>query len=241
MPKNDNQASVRSAGIFLAGPGTFTVLVALWVGWAQPAFPHPSQAQSLTLAAVLPVLALATLGIWLAARANMTAEPFRRGGLARGIGIGLIAGLLTGGIVLALDRFSQFSAYAAGQLGVASLHVGFPASLLVYGAGAILVESIYRLIPLGLLYFLFGHVILKDRHAPLVFWILAVLVSAIEPASQSSVLEAGRPLFAVLVVLIFLVNLGEAALLRRCGWPAPIALRLALYGIWHVVGGLIFA
>jgi hypothetical protein len=41
---------------------------------------------------------------------------------------------------------------------------------------------------------------------------------------------------ALLMAVMFVVNVFEAVELRRYGWPAPILFRMAFYGVWHCFG-----
>jgi hypothetical protein len=71
------------------------------------------------------------------------------------------------------------------------------------------------------------------------FWVLAVLMSTIEPITQSVVLQV-LPLytFGFVVLQQFGANLAQAALFRKYGFLASITLRIGFYVIWHLVGSL---
>ena len=69
------------------------------------------------------------------------------------------------------------------------------------------------------------------------FWILALVTSALEPADQVGFLAGHLELIVVIGGLTFGVNVFEAHLFRRYGFLAPLAFRLAYYAVWHVVGG----
>jgi hypothetical protein len=57
--------------------------------------------------------------------------------------------------------------------------------VLFYSGGAVIVEALYRLILITLPLWLIANVILRRRGQTQVFWVLALLVSALEPAAQS--------------------------------------------------------
>jgi hypothetical protein len=201
-----------------------------------PEFAHPSQAQALSLVVVVPILMLALLGIYVAARTELTADAMdmagRRTMLLHAIGGGIMLGLLT----VAADYLSGFSNMVAQTLGVASIHIAFPESAMVYAAGAVLVECLYRFIPVSLLYGLIM-LLTRGRYRAAVFWTLGTLTALIEPLSQAPLVGQASGLLAPLFGLIFLFNLSEVWLWRRYGWIAPIISRLCFYAIWHVIVG----
>ena len=72
-----------------------------------------------------------------------------------------------------------------------------------------------------------------------VFWILAVLSSLIEPATDLDGLRVGASLAIVGAQLVpdLLLNLTQVVMFRRYGFFASIVTRVAMYLIWHVAYG----
>ncbi len=147
-----------------------------------------------------------------------------------------LAGLAAGVVPFALDALTGFVDILAAAAKTPRIHVAFPASLLFYSAGAIVLETAYRLVLLTVPVWLIGNVLLQGRGRAVVFWIVAVLVSALEPAAQMSLVPGHAALMTAVGVLAFAVNLFEAGLMRRCGFLAPVAFRVSYYLVWHVGG-----
>src|SRR5262249_31713451 len=125
-------------------------------------------------------------------------------------------------------------------VGVPSLNVAFPASILFYSAGAIMIEVIYRLILIALPFWLISRVILRNRGRTAVFWVLAIVVSALEPLEQASLVpHLGLALVLILSSVTYAMNLYGALLLWRYGLLASISFRLGYYIVWHMVGSVL--
>jgi hypothetical protein len=150
-----------------------------------------------------------------------------------------LVGLGLGVSNLTLQAFTGFVQIMAAAANVSSINVAFPASLWFYSGGAILVETLYRLIPITLPLWLISNVILRKRGQTQVFWVLALLTSALEPAEQISFLAGHPALMLVAGGATYGMNVFEAHLWRRYGFLAPLGLRLAEYFVWHVVGSVI--
>lgn len=238
--KMDRPRPALNALLFALIPAAAALGVALLVAADPPDFAHPSQAAALNLGALAPFLFGGVIGVYLSIASRMTADP-TGSGLTRMLLLSLASGAAFGFAALAADHFAGFSKLIAARLGIASIHIAFPASAYVYAAGAIAVECLYRLIPVSILYALIARVVLKGRGEGAVFWTLAFLSSLSEPLSQAPLAGAEPGLVWVLFGFIFLFNLSEAALWRRFGWPAPILSRLAFYAVWHVVFGPMLA
>jgi hypothetical protein len=230
------RAAALNALLFALVPAGATVAIAVYVSANPPEFAHPSQAAALQLAALAPILVGGVIGVFVSISARMTADPLQ-GAFGSMLLRSLASGAVFGAAALALDYYSGFSTRIAAQLGIASIHIAFPASAYVYAAGAVAVECLYRLITVSILYAIIARLILRGRGEAVVFWTLAVLSSLIEPLSQAPLVGAELSLVWVLFAFIFAFNLVEAALWRRFGWPAPILSRLAFYAVWHVVFG----
>ena len=206
--------------------------------WPWPV-PIPSQAQVLQPAAALVILLLGTIGVTLSSRVGLPSAPdirhARRWGELLVTTVG--AGLIFGAALFGLDAAAHLTEGALNALAVRWVNVPLPASIPHYAAAAVLVECLYRLFPIPVLGWLIGRVLLKGRGMGGVFWVLAVLTSLLEPASQFALARPGAlAAIAGLITLTFAANLFEAYELRRHGWPAPILFRLAFYAVWHCFG-----
>src|SRR5439155_1092200 len=76
---------------------------------------------------------------------------------------------------------------------------------------------------------------LRGRGREMIFWILAVLTSVIEPASQDlPSLRAGTELAVALnFAPDYVLNFVQAVLFRRSGFLSAIIVRVAFYLGWH--------
>jgi len=90
-----------------------------------------------------------------------------------------------------------------------------------------------------LLLWLVSNLLLRGRGQTPVFWILAVLSSLIEPATDLDGLRVGASLAIVGAQLVpdLLLNLTQVVMFRRYGFFASIVTRVAMYLIWHVAYG----
>jgi hypothetical protein len=232
-------ASVRRSLLVYLAIVVYLVLAKILLDRASVDASAPSQAAALSWP-VIGFLALAGgCSVWLGPRAGLhrlwepSISPRRWLLFPATIGLGL------GVVNLAFQAVTGYARIVAEAAKVTSINVSFPESLAFYSSGAIVVESLFRLIPITLLLWLTAQVILRGRGHATVFWILAVLTSALEPAGQLGLL-AGHPVLMLVVGLaMYGVNLGEAGLFWRYGFLAPLAFRLAYYLVWHVVGSLI--
>jgi len=130
-------------------------------------------------------------------------------------------------------------------LGLEIPMVAFPLSVPVYLSGGILMEMVFHLIPMVLLVWFFANVLLKQRWQEQVFWIVAILLSLLEPAAQMvGMYQMGiisSPVLAVVLFsFIFAANLVPLYFFRRYGFLAPITWRLSNYLIWHIIWPIVF-
>lgn len=143
-------------------------------------------------------------------------------------------------------------AFGIGQVILVSLTleleipmVVFPLAVLVYLSGGILMEMVFHLIPVVLLVWFFANVLLKQRWQEQVFWIVAILLSLLEPVAQTAgMIQMGiisSPVLAVILFsFIFAANLVPLYFFRRYGFLAPVTWRLSNYLIWHIIWPIIF-
>jgi hypothetical protein len=151
----------------------------------------------------------------------------------------VVVGLGLGTVNLIFAAFTDSAQIMAEAANVPSINVPFPESILFYSGGAIVVEAVYRLILITLPLWLTANVVLRKRGQAAVFWVLALLTSALEPAGLVGFLAGHPALMLVMAVGGFGINLFEAYLFRRHGFLAPLAFRLAYYLVWHITGGVI--
>lgn len=197
-------------------------------------YPHPSQAESLKLLSVLPVLFLG-LGaslIW-DKYIMLNNQPSISFNSIKFIGIGIGVGLL----FVLIDAAIGFSKLLSLKMGVTSIHLELPFSIFVYTAASIIVESIYHLIPIGILFWIISHLLLKGKGKKYIFWILAVIFSLLEPISQLVAFELFSVSVFILGILIFSFNLLLCFVMLRYGVLTAILTRWSFYIVWHVLVG----
>ena len=229
--------SWRDLTLFALGPG----LLAAAVAWAYADHPWhvPFAPQALFYQPQMfaPVLALGALGVWLSSRTGLPSAPAfaDRARWLRLVGYSLALGLVFAGISAGLDRLAGLARIGAQALGAHAINVPFPASIAHYAFGSVIQECELRLVPIPILLWLISTVLLRGRGRLRVFWILAVLTSALEPLGQGMTLAARAPMLALAVGGIeFAGNLVWAELFRRYGWLSPLLVRLAMELAWHV-------
>jgi hypothetical protein len=147
-----------------------------------------------------------------------------------GIGLGILA--------IATDSLTGWTQFVAAKMKIQSIHIDFPASLLIYPGGAIIVNILYRIFPIPLLLWLISNVIFKGRMQNRIFWILAILLALIEPFSDLGLKELGYPTMVAVFSQDYALNLLESWLFRKFGFLTPILMRISFYLIWHVLWGL---
>lgn len=128
-----------------------------------------------------------------------------------------------------LQAFTGSVQVLAAAANVSWINVAFSASVLFYSAGAVILEALRRWILITLPLWLIANVILHKRGQTQVFWVLALLASALEPAEQITLLAGHLQLMRVSGVGLHAINV----------FLAPVGFRLARYFVWHIVGGLI--
>jgi hypothetical protein len=188
---------------------------------------------------LLPIwAATGLLGIELARRTSFPEAWGGRGSNRQRLLVPALLGLGLGLLAVATDLQTNWADLAAAKHGLASIHIDFPASAIVYPGGAVIVEVLYRLLPLPLLLWLSSSLALRGRGREQAFWALAILLSLVEPLSQDlSLQEFGTGVMAAVFVQDYALNLSQAALFRRYGFLSAIALRVVFYLVWHVAYG----
>lgn len=179
---------------------------------------------------------LGSIGILLAIKSGF-AQPWDKSiSLALRFYYPILIGLSLGTLAVRVDSQTHWADWVAQQLKIATIHIPFPASLPIYLGGAIIVEIVYQIFPIALLYFLISKVIMK-KDSPVVFWVLAVLTSLLEPAGSISLYKHSL-VAAVLVVSHDAVNLSQAWFHKTAGFISALLVRVGYYLIWHILWGL---
>lgn len=211
----------------------YLVLVKLSITWFPDAFRSTAQAAVFAWPMIAVLTVLGPGGLWLLRRNGLPAFWNQRGSLARPVLWGIALGLLA----IGTDLLTGWTEVVARKLGMASIHIDFPASLLIYPGGAVIVDVIYYLVPIPLLVWLISGVLLKGRHREPVFWTVGALAAAIEPLTQD--LGYPGPAWVMLLLLAedYALNLAQVVLLRRDGFLAAVLLRVSFYLVWHVAWG----
>ena len=151
--------------------------------------------------------------------------------------IPVVAGALFGALFLATDLITGLARLQQERFNIPATDLPFPASLFIYSAGAIFLEVVFRLLPIPLLLGLFSIFVRHERAREIFFWILAILTSLIEPASQSVGTQVLPPLAMGFVILQqFGFNLLQAGFFRKYGYLASIIARIAFYVPYHYLG-----
>jgi hypothetical protein len=189
---------------------------------------------------MIGVVALAgSISVWLGPRVGLPGLWDTSISTRKRLLLPAIMGLGLGVVTITLQALTGFVQVLAAAANVSSINVAFPASLLFYSAGAIVLEALYRLILITLPLWLMANVIFRKRGQTQVFWVVALLTSALEPAKQITFLGGHPALMLIWGGATYGLNFFEAHLFRRYGFLAPLGLRLTYYLVWHIVGGAI--
>lgn len=154
----------------------------------------------------------------------------------------IVAGLAV--LAILIDQVTHGTKFIEMQSGEASFNIYFPPSLFVYTGGIVLVEAIFRVFTILFFLWLISNLILCGHGQQRTFWILAVVLSLIEPVTQGLGIVFLKPSASPLMLLMtqflpyfvtnYPLNLGQAAIFRKYGFLASFAMRLGFYLIWHV-------
>ena len=151
-------------------------------------------------------------------------------------------GVALGVIAIITEKLTHWTEIVAAKMNLPSIHIAWPASLLIYPGGAIIVEVVYRIFLVPLLLWFVSSVILRGRQQERTFWIIALATALLEPISQdlhAVIAGPSRGTFAVVFVEDFVLNILQAWLFRRQGFLSAILLRVVFYLFWHILWGLI--
>ena len=216
----------------------YLVLVKMVITFVPAVFRSTAQAKVFAWPAIAIFSAVGLLGVVLAERTGFPTawggelSPRRRllAPTLWGLGLGVLA--------IVTDVLTGWTKIVAAQMHLPSIHIEWPASMLIYPGGAIIVEVIYRLFLIPLFLWLISSVILRGRSQDQVFWALAALTSLLEPLSQdlAGVLHGPMRLaFAAVFAEDFALNFVQAAMFRRYGFLSAVWVRVVFYLLWHVL------
>jgi hypothetical protein len=226
----------RSLRIFL-WLVAYLVLVKLTLGLFPAVFRSPAQAKVFDWPFLALWAALGFAGVTLSERTGF--PPAWEKGSARsrllipafwGIGFGLLA--------IATDAATGWTEAIAAKLSQPSIHISFPASVVIYPGGAVIVEILYRLFPIPVLLWIVSSLILRGKGRDATFWTLAALTSLLEPLGDLGLRDQGLPTMAAVFVQDYALNFTQAWIFRKRGFLASIVVRVAFYLVWHILPGL---
>jgi hypothetical protein len=190
------------------------------------------QAAMFTWPVVIILAVLGFIGLWLTRRTGFPDLWDAYISNKQRLLIPTLLGLGTGAILVLLDLIQP----------VGEIHIPFPFSIPYYAYAAIASEILFRLFPIPLFVWLFSSLLLKHRWQEQIFWGVAIVLSLPEPLAQIGVTyQMGmldQPILTLLLAtVIFGANLISAYLFRKSGFLAPLAMRLSIYLVWHVIYG----
>lgn len=199
------------------------------------AFAAPDQAALFQWASLAAISVAGLIGVVLSRRTGFPEAWDERISNRQRILIPVLLGLAFSVIPVVLDSATHYTRLIDARHGLAQQYTGFIPMLLGFTGGAIIVEVVYRLLPIPLLLWLFS-LILKRKGQERIFWILAVLTSAIEPLTSIQDMQVIPGLvMPVVAANIYAFNFAQAAMFRKYGFLAAILVRAAFYVVWHAV------
>jgi hypothetical protein len=225
----------NSAKVWL-GLVAFLILVELFITFVGAGLERDPRVALFSWPSIAVFALVGLAGVWLSHRTGFPAAWDPRISNRQRLLYPALIGLGFGLLVVARDQFTHGIELFLAQTGLATFNAPFPGSLLFYAGGAIIVEVVYRLLPIPLLLWLISNLILHGRAQAQVFWVLALLSSAIEPLTQDlAILRAATPLvFAAHLVPDYALNFTQAVMFRRYGFFASLVVRWAMYLVWHI-------
>lgn len=224
-----------------AGLMAYLVAVKLVLIFLPNVFRSPAQAAVFAWPALAVWTVLGGIGVYLADRTGFPPPWAEADSNAKRVWVPTGFGLALGILAIFTEKLTHWTEIVAVKMNLPSIHIAWPASVLIYPGGAIIVEVVYRIFLIPLLLWLISTVLLRGRQQERIFWILAALTSLLEPVSQdlhAAITGPSRAAFAVVFVQDYVLNLSQAWLFRRYGFLSAIWLRVVFYLLWHVGWGL---
>jgi hypothetical protein len=228
----------RPLAVYLGLMG-FLVVVKLVLTFLPELFRSPAQAAVFEWRFLALWTVLGSLGVVLSERTGFPDPLDERIGTRARWGVPAAIGIGLGLLAIATDAVTHWTRFVAAKMHLATIHIEFPASVLVYTGGAVIVEVIYRLFPIPLLLFLISNLLLRGRGQEKTYWILAVPLSSVEALGDLGLRELGFGTMAAVFAQDYALNLAQAWVFRRAGFLAAIVVRVVFYLIWHVLWGLV--
>jgi hypothetical protein len=241
-PQTYRQTLINSAAVWLGLMIYWLIADVLLARFPAPPTGRQIEPEGWGALAVFAVLGL--IGVTFAARTGFPAAWNARIPAAHRLLLPFAVGVGFGGAAIVIEKLTRSLEILEGVFGPAT--VAFPSSLLVYTAGAIKWELLFLLLPVPLVLWLISGVVLRGRGQSRMFWGLAALSAAIEPAMQGIPLlilangAVGPAAFAAYAVHSYAFNFAAAVSFRRYGLLAPVLVRLGNYLVWHVAFGNFF-
>lgn len=117
------------------------------------------------------------------------------------------------------------------------MNIPYPESLVFYPVIAFFVEIVFHILPFTIL-LIFLSPLFKTKNNNLLWWILIVFVSLLEPSYQVFFMET-YPIWALVILWInlYLFNVLQLYVFWRCDFISMFIFRLAYYAVWHIVWG----
>ena len=193
----------------------------------------------------LGVTLIGLAAIWCMHRSSFVAAWDARIPVQRRLLLPLLVGAFFGVLAIGIELYTGSLQSLQETIGT-KITVGFPQSLVIYTSLAPFLELEYLILPVSLLLWLIAGVVLRGRGEAPIFWVLALLASAIEPLQQGPdvIAAAGGSItmlgLALYAVHSFSFNFSAAVLFRRYGLLAPILIRVGNYLIWHILFGHLY-
>lgn len=232
----ENTQALNSVKIWLILVAYLFVTKSILDTFLPDAFADPAQASLFGWGSLGIFSTIGLLGVFFSQRTGFPAawageHPFRRVIL-----FPVLLGFGIGTLMVSIDQFTGFTKLIAARHGVAQQFTDFSSMLFVFTAASIIVEVVYRLFLIPFLLWIISNLILKNKAQAIVFWILAILTSLLEPLGQYSDLQVVPGFLAIILALIYFgINLTQAGFFRKYGFLAAIMVRMGFYLVWHVL------
>ena len=235
MPVTSQKRLSGSVIVWLVLVAYLAIVKILLDAFLPHAFADPGQAALFGWVPLGIFSLLGLIGVWLSEKTGFPDAWDDRISVRQRILLPLLIGIGFGVLQVAIDLLTGFSQQIAARHGLTQQYTDFPSMLLIFTAAPIIVEVVYRLFLVPLVLWLVSNLLLKGRAQDPIFWVLAVLTSALEPLTQFPDLQILPVGLAVLLgVEYFVVNMTQAAFFRKCGFLAAILVRLGFYLVWHL-------
>jgi hypothetical protein len=236
-PRSDLARSLR-VYLFMMLYLVAVKLVITVVGPSVAGFRSPSQAAVFGWPAIGILTAVGLLAVWGGHRVGMVGVWPAEVPLRDRASLPIVLGLGLGAVSVGVDLLTGWTKISAEKMGIPSIHIPFPGSLLIYPGGAVIVNVLYYLVPITLVYGLGTLLVRSPRGRTWLFWTVGALAALIEPVTQQSGNGVTAGLAGVFITQDYVFNLAQVATFRRAGFAASVVLRVSMYLVWHILYGL---